>query len=233
LVFDSGMHCTLRPGLALVLFGLACGSDGSGDTLPATTVANTSDAGEMSTADDDGDDDDDDDTSAATTTTTSSSSTDPDDGTTGGTPCQSNADCSGAERCDFGDESCGTSGVAGTCLPRPTECDNDERPVCGCDDELYNSSCHAAEAGTDIAFLGSCETPNGAFVCGYSYCILDEEYCSIQGGGMPTATCIALPPVCQPPGCNCLADCCECDSTACCEELCTNDGGALTYVCPG
>jgi hypothetical protein len=225
------MHCTSRPALALVWLGLACGGGGSDET-DATTVANTSDAGEMSTADDDGDDDDGD---AATSTFTSSSSstTAPDDGTTGGSPCQSNADCSGDERCDFADESCGTSGVAGMCTPRPTDCENEERPVCGCDDELYNSSCHAAEAGTDIAFLGNCETPNGAFVCGYSYCILDEEYCSIQGGGMPSATCIVLPPVCQPPSCNCLADCCECDSTACCEDLCTNEGGALTYVCPG
>jgi hypothetical protein len=229
-VFDSAMHCTLRPALAFALLELACGDEPSGDSGGPTTASSgapqeTTATGDDAPADDDG--------ATASTSSGSSTASDPDGGTTGGAACQSNADCGADERCDFADESCGTSGVAGTCMPRPTDCDNEERPVCGCDDELYNSSCHAAAAGTDIAFLGSCETPNGAFVCGYSYCILDEEYCSIQGGGMPSATCIVLPPVCQPPGCSCLADCCECDSTACCEDLCTNEGGALTYVCPG
>lgn len=225
------MRCPLPLGLALVLLGFACGTGSSGDSAGTTS---SDDASDPTTAADDDDASDDDGSTAAPSTSSSSSSTaDPDGGTTGGTACQSNADCSGDERCDFGDESCGTSGVPGTCTPRPSDCDNDERPVCGCDDELYNSPCHAAAAGTDIAFLGNCETPNGAFVCGYSYCILDEEYCSIQGGGMPSAMCIVLPPVCQPPSCNCISDCCECDTPQCCEDLCSNEGGALTYVCPG
>lgn len=224
------MRCA--PALGLLFFTAACGGGSSDDTDAATvTSASDDDPAESSAADDDPADDGS--SAAATSAGESPATTDGDSTTGGGAACTSNADCGRDERCDFADESCGTSGAPGTCTARPADCENEPRPVCGCDDALYNSQCHAAAAGTDLAFLGNCEVPNGAFVCGYSYCILDEEYCSIQGGRMPSAQCIVLPPVCLPPDCNCIADCCECDSAMCCSDLCTNDNGALTYVCPG
>jgi len=230
---DSGMACLHRSAFAIAWLGLACGGGSSdeGDTSSATTPNETG----GSTAQDDDDDDDDDDGSTAAPESSGGSSavTEADSGTGGGAPCQSNDDCGDDERCDFADESCGASGVAGSCTPRPSGCDNEPRPVCGCDNELYDSVCDAAAAGTDVAFLANCEVPTGAFACGYSFCILDMEYCAIEGGASPSASCIELPPVCMPPNCNCLSDCCDCDTTDCCANLCTNENGALTFVCPG
>lgn len=158
-------------------------------------------------------------------------STGSDDG--GGTPCSSNDDCDAAEICEFADHSCGVSGASGTCTARPADCPADERPVCGCDGQLHASRCSAAQSGVDVDFLGECELPNGAFACGFSFCIHGEEYCLEQGGTMPSSQCIVLPPVCQPPDCSCITTCCGCDNASCCSDYCTNQDDALTYTCPG
>jgi hypothetical protein len=108
----------------------------------------------------------------------------------------------------------------------------DERPICGCDDQLYPSVCDAASSGIDLSFLGECELPNGAFACGPSFCVLGMEYCAITSGTQPTAECIELPPACLPPQCSCMTECCGCEGPSCCTEFCTSDGEALTFTCP-
>ena len=151
-------------------------------------------------------------------------------GSSGG--CTSSADCAGGQYCDFPDDSCGVSGMEGTCVDAPAGCTDDDRPVCGCDDTLHGNVCDAAAAGQDVAFLGVCEVPNGAFRCGFSFCISGDEYCLEQAGAMPTGECVTLPPVCVPPDCSCVTTCCGCDNASCCSEFCSNDDGDLKYVCP-
>jgi hypothetical protein len=105
--------------------------------------------------------------------------------------------------------------------------------VCGCDGAVHATPCLAQDAGVDVKFLGACETPNGAFDCGFSYCITGEEYCAENGGPMPSFECVVLPPVCQPPDCSCITTCCGCDNATCCSQYCSNVNNALTYTCPG
>lgn len=237
------MHPLLRRILSIGLLGTglvssACADDGGGS---ATTAAPGSTA-----ADDDGGpagtsatDPTSDPTSGGPAGSTGSAADDgssagsagDDDG--GGTPCASNDDCAVGDYCEFADHSCGASGQPGGCAPRPTDCTEEDRPVCGCNGELYASQCAAAGSGIDVDFLGECEIPNGAFACGFSFCIHGDEYCLEQGGAMPSFECLVLPPVCQPPDCSCITTCCGCDNASCCSDYCINEDDALTYTCPG
>lgn len=220
--------------LSLVL--PACGDDGSGSATtaaPTTTAADDDGTTSPGSAGDPSGDPTGPQDESGTTISVEGSSTGAggDDG--GGTPCSDNADCATTELCEFGDHSCGASGQPGSCVPRPDDCAQEDRPVCGCDGELYPSQCAAASSGVGVDFLGECELPNGAFACGFSFCIHGDEYCLEQGGAMPSFECLALPPVCQPPDCSCITSCCGCDNASCCSDFCINDDDALTYTCPG
>lgn len=59
--------------------------------------------------------------------------------------------CAADEFCDFSDTACGTTSVAGRCLPRPavSDCPVECNPVCGCDDVTYCNECFAHVAGFD------------------------------------------------------------------------------------
>lgn len=229
--------------LGAILAAAACGDDGSsGTTTSATHASEASEAGPGSggdpTAAPTGDPTGDPGPSTGpapgsgdSTATATASTGSADDGD--GVPCTSNTDCGTGEYCEFADDSCGVSGVAGSCQQRPEGCGTDERPVCGCDGQLHASLCQAAGSGQDVDFLGECELPNGGFPCGFSFCILGDEYCLEQGGPMPTFECIALPPVCQPPDCSCITTCCGCANASCCSDFCSNVDEALTYTCPG
>jgi hypothetical protein len=217
-----------RRWLATLGLCLGCPSDGSSATSDEGTSASPDD-------DDSGDDDDEEAGSEEDETADpATSTTDPLPTSTSGTAegCQSAADCADGQYCDFPDDSCGVSGVEGICTAVRTDCGGDDRPVCGCDDALHDTICAASTAGQDVAFLGECEVPSGAFRCGFSFCDSGDEYCLEQAGTMPTHACIALPPVCMPPDCSCITSCCGCDNATCCGEFCSNDDGNLTYVCP-
>ncbi len=214
------MH-RLRLCLSASLF-FACGSEessegngsSSGPSGDPTTMSST--AGESS---------------SSTTPAESSSAAESSSGG-GGVECTSNDECDATEYCDFPFDSCGASNSTGTCTIRPTECKPVVRPVCGCGDVLYPGACEAASMGVDLAFLGECELPNGAFACGPSFCILGEEYCAVTAGFEPTAACIELPPACEPPSCTCMTECCGCEGASCCSDYCTGEGDALTFTCP-
>lgn len=165
-------------------------------------------------------------TSSSSTGEASSASGDP-------VGCTASSDCAGGEYCDFADDSCGASGMSGACAPIVEGCDGEQRPVCACGDVLHDSICAASAAGLDVSFVGECPLADPlAFRCGYSFCISDMEYCLAQAGAMPSAECIALPPVCVPTDCSCITSCCGCDNATCCSEFCINDDGDLTFTCP-
>jgi hypothetical protein len=207
------------------VFSIACADEGGGGTTDdgETSSAASDGPGTSTTSADDGSE-----------VASSSPSTTADEGDTGSAmPCMTNGDCPDTHWCDFADDSCGLSGIAGGCIERPSGCQAEERPVCGCDAQLYMSPCHAGAQGVDLAFLSECETPNLAFDCGYSYCIGGEEACLQVGGAMPSFECVPLPPVCDPPDCSCMTDCCGCDNATCCSRYCMIDGDNITITCPG
>lgn len=211
------LRFALRSSVCLLL---ACG--GSGST--ATTVGSESSTSAPGSSDG---------SSTAAAETSSSGDASTSTTTTGaGASCTSNDDCERSEYCDFAFDSCGAGGSEGSCVARPVDCAPDERPICGCDDQLYPSACDAASSGIDLSFLGECDLPNGAFACGPSFCVLGTEYCAITSGLQPTAECIPLPPACLPPQCSCMTECCGCEGPSCCTEFCTSDGDALTFTCP-
>jgi len=72
-------------------------------------------------------------------------------------------DCSDDEYCDTEPErrSCADGEWSGYCRPRPTECPDDETPVCGCDGETYANGCLAAMLDDwGIQHDGPCEAPS-------------------------------------------------------------------------
>ncbi len=62
--------------------------------------------------------------------------------------------CTSFEYCDAPD--CGEGMNTGFCQIRPTGCQYDHEPVCGCDGYEYGNSCLAQMAGTNVAYEGYC-----------------------------------------------------------------------------
>jgi hypothetical protein len=74
-------------------------------------------------------------------------------------PCTGDADCGDGEWCDFPVGAlCGADDTPGVCRPRPDSCVAVYRSVCGCDGASYGNACEAASAGTDVAYLGACDS---------------------------------------------------------------------------
>ena len=127
--------------------------------------------------------------------------------------CETNEQCGADEYCSREAGVCDES--AGVCSGRPTYCDlilAPLLPVCGCDGNTYDSSCHAGAAGVNVARLGPCEPLYcGGFVG--AECAPDKV-CVYTLGGCGFAddpgTCVA-PPV----DCPAVFDpVCGCDGTA-------------------
>lgn len=101
--------------------------------------------------------------------------------------CASNEDCAAESYCDFGGLGCGGPG---TCLPRPTICDDDCPGVCSCDGTTFCNACSANAEGVSVARAGSCDASScdaqdarGSGACalflGYKW---DGEACTGIGG---------------------------------------------------
>ena len=110
--------------------------------------------------------------------------------------------------CDRGDREYPVCGELGVCVATPGTCEPDDRPVCGCDGQLYASPCAAAMAGVGHSGAVGCEPPVGKFSCGLAFCDLAGEYCehTLGHGGPETSKCVALD--CPPgaTGCACITD---------------------------
>jgi hypothetical protein len=70
--------------------------------------------------------------------------------------------CSASEYCAYvPGELCGAADATATCMQRPTACDDNYAPVCGCDQQTYPNACDAAMAmqGQGVASNGICSPP--------------------------------------------------------------------------
>jgi len=66
--------------------------------------------------------------------------------------------CGKGEYCKFEEGAfCGAADIPGLCTPIPEGCDDEYRPVCGCDDQTYSNLCEAGRAGVGILHKGSCD----------------------------------------------------------------------------
>jgi len=68
--------------------------------------------------------------------------------------CQSNYDCTDyAHYCSKPDHSCASLGL---CLPMPSLCTMEHKPVCGCNGQSFPNPCHAMSNGTNVDYYGEC-----------------------------------------------------------------------------
>jgi hypothetical protein len=113
--------------------------------------------------------------------------------------CASNDDCPAGTYCEK--EACGDP--SGTCLLHPAECDDSEKPVCGCDGVTYFNQClrqwwGIASETPDPCLVPNCGGPSGG-ACG------EGQQCAQLGGmgpihcsPMAEGSCWVLPSHCPP-----------------------------------
>jgi hypothetical protein len=94
----------------------------------------------------------------------------------------------------------------GACESLPASCEPNDEPVCGCDGQLYEHACAAAQAAVNLQPAEACPSPTGRFPCGGQFCEAATQYCKyVWGhGGPPSWDCLAL--VCDGglSGCDCI-----------------------------
>lgn len=129
---------------------------------------------------------------------------------TGACPCggADNVGCEDGRFCSFDTGMCALPGATGTCTTPPVDCGAfPPIPVCGCDNQTYDSACLATQAMVSVLSTGAC-------ICGgptQIECPL-ELYCDYGGMGNclnpnPKGTCAVVPASCN----NVQAYVCGCD----------------------
>lgn len=113
--------------------------------------------------------------------------------------CSSDRDCFQSEFCDFQNNSCGRSADdMGACTPRPSVCDAELQPTCGCDGKFHDNPCLASSEGTDRSAAGGCSVPPGLFTCGDTACDRETQMCvDFFSGDSHFFQCQSLPPECR------------------------------------
>ena len=113
-------------------------------------------------------------------------------------------ECAANSMCLF-DTTCGS---VGSCVRKPSRCDNVGQPTCGCDGVTYGNPCEARSAGVAPQHDGACvETTQ--FSCGPYRCA-KGNYCLDKGADGDVLwryACVSLPSACAgESSCACLGD---------------------------
>jgi hypothetical protein len=155
----------------------------------------------------------------------------------------SGSTCPDGTTCEGLPGHCDATTAEGICVPVPTDCGDDERPLCGCDDVTYANECELLAAGARLDHLGPCEEIGcfGDEQCGEGlFCELPPETCDrVTDDGICIArpeACIALfDPVC---GCDGVTYGNDCERQrsgvpvahrGACDRIC---GGIAGVLCP-
>jgi len=102
--------------------------------------------------------------------------------------------------CDYDETAaCGDDGAEGVCRPRlqPHECDDTDKPVCGCDGVTYTNACQAHSWMVAVRSQGPCSMPDGCDFEGKHY-LLGERFdaadscntCTCYPNGIASCTAI-------------------------------------------
>jgi hypothetical protein len=126
------------------------------------------------------------------------------------TPCTDNSDCTAGTYCAHDLGSCGTVGQS-YCQEVPQECSGNGSKVCGCDAQIWDNPCAAAQEGVAVSAFGGCEATPTRFTCGDTTCA-NDEVCTITTNEVLddpfapayVATCEPLAPECRTPSCDCV-----------------------------
>lgn len=167
------------------------------------------------------------------------------DGGTGADPVEDDCrltDCEAGLTCVPSDGVCSSAGPTSCVDLSAVTCV--ERPVCGCDGEIYASNCAALMAGAFIAPVALCAAPSGVIECINAYCDAASEYCDMrrhygpsplplpcdQGPPFSWGVCHPLPGGCgADPTCACVADepFDDCPTSPSCSDV----GDAISRSC--
>lgn len=147
-------------------------------------------------------------------------------------------ECSEASYCNTADvEALPTCEGIGVCEAIPEDCSADGKPVCGCDGQLYEHACAAAQAGVNTQAVAACPAPPGSFPCGPQFCEIDTQYCEyVWGHGGPASwSCGALDCEAGLTGCDCITSPTPCGDEELfpgqwCDDL--EGGGTLLQCVP-
>jgi hypothetical protein len=113
-------------------------------------------------------------------------------------PCLTNGDCQKDEVCSFTTVGiCPGEGVSGSCVVKPTKCEDSLSAVCGCDGKTYQNVCEMQKAGVSELSATACSCQDNS-QCGA------DQFCSFGGtagsgclGGAPMGTCAFRPKSCS------------------------------------
>ncbi len=136
-----------------------------------------------------------------------------------GTPCAAD------EYCDRHDDQCSAGTDEGTCLKKPSSCEQNCAPetACDCKGLRYCSICQAAALGIDtvpcelVAPGTSCTSPDGSDCGPDEYCSFpDQDVCGATTAGVCTKRPTVCSQVCQDNSCECggKTECNACVSAA-------------------
>lgn len=122
-----------------------------------------------------------------------------------GVPCGDAGTCGPGQVCSWHYGSCGHNNPIDftECIDAYSECGPQDKPVCACNEQIYDNYCEAAANGVDVGQEGSCVAPEGFFLCGSYVCTSGTEYCHLNDIiDAVNATCKPLPSGCA--DCDCL-----------------------------
>jgi hypothetical protein len=134
-------------------------------------------------------------------------------------------ECAADSLCVF-DTTCGS---VGSCVRKPSSCDNVGQPTCGCDGVTYGNPCEARSAGVAPQQDGACAAAT-QFSCGPYQCA-EGNYCLDKGADGDVLwryACVNLPAACAGTGsCACLGDVKACFGG----HDCAPTGTSVTATC--